>query len=876
MIPGVAWLALASGAVRAASFPLPGEWPCERGNGRLDGRAEVRGEIREPRVRWRQFAGSTDVYVAWEPGREGGALSVDPGTVEGEGPAAEPRWRLPEPMGEVGGQRQALPTSGDTLYVDALPERPGLERVVFESGFNVPTVNGQWQPVRARCFAWEGGEWRQAWETPPIDMLFISQAVAGDFDSDGNLEIAFLPWYELVILDARTGAIEDRCRFTAGRSYGFLGAYDLEGDGRGEFVVMADFCRHVDVLGYRDGKLALLWQREIEPDISDPQKILRVNPTAAADVDGDGRLEVVVCTYNDGGDGRWHITVHEGLTGEVKADLPDECLQGVRDVNADGAAELLTVAATGAEAPEIGTIRVRALQGGETTTLWERVGTGWALWEPPGPGNTNNCATLGKREVMMRGGHVALRERDGDGDRLTVARWTDSGFEVMGGPAGERLEAVGLAEDGGLLACSAGSAEVRREFAASGGTARPVAAVTRGGAAGTVVVARDPSTSRPVVVAQGAGEELVALEEHEGQPRELWRIAGRGQSTNWPWEARGAVIADLRGDGGRQVLHATASPEGCARLVARELGGQSPEVWHHDFPGIAGHAPVWNMGGLILWQVGHFTDSARMDVLFTVRRSMMHSEESGVLLGLDGRELWRRARQIENRGVGGTPFAIADFDGDGLEDAASLHPSLFYILRGATGEDLIAQPALWPEVRGSHIYWGLPIAGEFEAAGGMDVFFATTRASLTGLVRADGSLAWWDAPDVSPNALPAIGDVDGDGRLEALGIGYPDGARCYDAATGEVKWALGGFAPGTSAGTASADIDSDGRDEALVTIGTTLYCLGADETGTAGRMEWKLDLPATIGPPTVADLTGNGQASVLLQGADGYVYCIGG
>jgi len=32
--------------------------------------------------------------------------------------------------------------------------------------------------------------------------------------------------------------------------------------------------------------------------------------------------------------------------------------------------------------------------------------------------------------------------------------------------------------------------------------------------------------------------------------------------------------------------------------------------------------------------------------------------------------------------LGGQPFAIADFDGDGLEDAASFYPSLFYICTG--------------------------------------------------------------------------------------------------------------------------------------------------------------------------------------------------
>jgi hypothetical protein len=41
-------------------------------------------------------------------------------------------------------------------------------------------------------------------------------------------------------------------------------------------------------------------------------------------------------------------------------------------------------------------------------------------------------------------------------------------------------------------------------------------------------------------------------------------------------------------------------------------------------------------------------------------------------------------------------------------------------------------------------------------------------------------------------------------------------------------------------------------------------------------VEWTLDLPTSVGPPAIADVGGNGQASVLLVGADGYVYCVEG
>src|SRR5262249_774794 len=190
--------------------------------------------------------------------------------------------------------------------------------------------------------------------------------------------------------------------------------------------------------------------------------------------------------------------------------------------------------------------------------------------------------------------------------------------------------------------------------------------------AGPVAVAWPRGAAHPTLLAQGSGEEIVTLESprHAAAPTKLHRIPGRGQSTQWP-EARGPVIADLFGDGHRQLLFATASPNGAARFVAADLRGR--EVWHHDFPDIPGGPPIWNVGGIVLWQVGHFTADKpvrpsrlrRQDVLVTVRRSMMHSEETCLLSGKDGSELWRRDRQVSHRGVGGAPFALADFNGDG-------------------------------------------------------------------------------------------------------------------------------------------------------------------------------------------------------------------
>ncbi len=917
------------------AFPVPEEWPAYRRDGSLQAHSPARGSIVSPRIVWRQFVGVLEGRIVLEPAPGQRRLvlplaEVEPGSVS---PGLVEEDFLPK--SDLGENELR---SATTAYADVLPEEPGPEKIEFESGFAKPTVNGQWQKCVGRCFARREGKWVQVWETQPIDLLFQPLPLVGDFDGDGRPEIAILPFHELLLLDARTGAIKDRCRFTDTRSYGFFGAYDFEHDGRTEFLVQADFSKHVDVLGFRNGKLGLLWQRNVEADISNPQKILRVGPNPVADVDGDGQDEVLTTIFNERGDQRWRVTVHEALTGRVKAELPDEYLAGLLDLEGRGVSQLLTVRATGAGVPKFGAIRVHSLEGNRFTTLWQKEDAAWETWEPPLPANVQSTATLGRATVISRRGPqgvtIAIREAKDRGTglvTLSTARWGGRGFQRVMSVAGQGLQAVGLDRSDRLLVRVDYQPGEATRLQVVGAKATLLATRRIGGVPGPAAVAWPDDAKEPTIIVQGHGEEVVAFHPprgagqaypdtapgvrpspgaaateragapeyftvalaadiaapedgrtpispqplgavsgyaRAGRPGKLARIAGRGQGTSWP-ETLGPVVADLAGDGRRALLLAAASPGGFARLQALDLSGRA--LWQHDFPNIPGTAPVWNTGGIVLWQAGHFTDPRRQDVLVTIRRSMMHSEETALLSGRDGRELWHRDRQISQRGVGGTPFALADYDGDGLEDVASLHPSIFYLLKGNTGADLLAKDATWKEVPAQPVYWGQPIAGDFLGTG-RPLFFG--GRSMTGLVRTDGSLVWWDALDQSAQDWPVFGNFTGQGRLEAMGAGYPDGIRCYDAATGRVLWRLPMPAPGSVIGSTSADLNGDGRDEALFVIGQQLVCLGAGRTPAEGSVLWRLPLPAQTGPPSLAVLGRSESLSILLVGADGFVYAV--
>ncbi|HMI64568.1 MAG TPA: VCBS repeat-containing protein [Cyclobacteriaceae bacterium] len=859
-------------------FPKPGEWPSFRRSGTLEAHSPLRGNMIKPGIVWKEFVGALESRIVIESGDKNTKLSL-PGEELNLSAAADSIALadfIPIPKSE-----EDNTSSWTSTFADVLPEYPGKEKLDFESTFNKPMINGQYVPSFGTCLARQNGQWTKVWETKPVKDLFNPLPLVGDFDGDGTKEIAILPFYQMKLVDARTGQVKDSCRFNDNRSYGFHGVYDFDSDGKSEFLVQADFSKHVDVLGLRNGKLTLLWQRKIEPDIADPQKIMRVAPNPVMDIDNDGQPEVLTTIFNDAGDGRWHLTFIDAITGKTKIDFPDEVFAAPLDVDGDGISELLTTCTRGVGV--LAKIRVRSVKEIQPHIIWEKENAGWQTWDPPLPSHVKSMATLGQRTVLsqIRGkiAYVVLREPGTS--TLSLAQWAGSSFKPITTITGENLEGLGFDTTGRLLVRS------RHRFGQPSPLLIANGNVTRhtthriGCATGSAVVAWPDGAKDPTIVVQGAVEEQVTFQptNSNGGKVHLKYVSGRGQGSWWP-TTLGPVVADLVGDGRRQLLVADAGPSGFARLSAKDLDGRV--LWQHEFPLIAGTPPPQNTGGVILWQAGHFTDAVRQDVLVTTQRSKMHSEETFLLSGQDGHVLWHRDKQISKRAVGGNSFAVADYDGDGLDDVASLWPSILYLLKGTTGADILAMDAKWKQVYAKQVYFGQAVAGNFLNEGKPALFFSGRL--MTGVIRLDGTLVWFDALDKSPGYLPSLGDFDGDGRADVVGVGYEDGVRCYDMASGQVKWRMANPADGFGnfgqkadnpvRGSASADVDGDGRDEALIAVGRTLFCLGAPVAGSVGEIRWSVELPAEIGPPTVVSLDKASGISILVVGSDGYVYCL--
>jgi hypothetical protein len=890
-----------------------GEWPRYGRDSALTGRSPLKGRISKPRTVWSYSAAGQELSVdisrlVGQRKVQLNGVAIDSET-ETNKKAVVPgrRKRTEGPLQDLDGSGilRAVRESFHERWAKILPEVKGWQRAAWNHTWTDEKV------CRLQLFAYDQGfaNPRLVWQSdPPEDTIFQPLNIVYDVDGDGTQEVCVAAHYRVMIFDGITGRKETELRYHHSRPYGWFGLADVDADGQMELITIGDFQSHIDVLGYDRKKpepqrLSVIWRRDIEQNIEDRKKWPQVPPQPVVDVTGDKRLEIVLNLFNDIGDGQWHTVVLDGPTGMQLQDFPRRFLQGTTDVDGDAKAELFLIATDGALVPAFGRVELVSLA--KPSLDWSLPYGTWATGDLPALGTTwSTTASQGMRQLFSAQDTenrtlfiVAERTpaaeapfvtslkalRFGDANRIETV-WEVTGFsgdvQFIALTSGETQEPMlsirlQLPQDITLsLVCS--NAQTRLT------EVRPL-----GVTPSTPIAARLRSNGPVVVIAEAAAQQITALlppASLTNAPTLVWRRPGRGMSDGSRW--LGPVAADLKGDGGSEVVVASQDSSGRALLVAYGYDGSI--VWQQTFEHTPGAVPIWNVGALTFWWPGNFRTKDHVDIFVNTRRGPMHSDVGHLLDGRTGVIVWSREKASLSGqfrwGYAGIPPAVADLDNDGRDELICLYPVCFWIADGRTGElkhgvELASRKKLpaWAA-------YGEPIICRFTDEGAPTILLDSQY--ILALLDTNGAPLWHGLGRADFPTAPekgnvgqttatkhALVDFDGDGRFEIASAGYGDGVRAIDARDGKVLWSLPAPTP-TCHRVAAVDIDGHKGDELLLTAGNKLFVITGDRA--AGRILWEWTAPATLSMPAIADTDGDGFAEILLQSADGVVHCIGG
>ncbi len=789
-------------------------------------------------------------WVAHPPGLNFGNVVTEAGDLDGDGRTeiaikagrpAEPYSAAALVSGETGKllwQYDVEPMSYSwDLHVDHFfPGSVSKQLVVLMQGYPPDKDNGY---IVLFDFKTPGERPTQVWRYDFHQYTCYPPVMRVDLEGDGVDELAIVTHSQMWLLDVYTGAVKQYLGWDVSpgnaRSYGMNRFVDLNNDGLKDFLCIADFAQHHEVLLNKNGKLEQAWHHGWGESVMTGKVVTTWPDPPHADVDGDGELEIVVSMYNSEKEDAWLIRVYDAVTGRLEYSAPGAIAAAVGDVDGDGIAEIGANISSDPTNTERDGARLLEVVDGTLSAVWEETSGAFSA----GPAKSSRTRT-GPRS----GGTTP-----------------ESGFRFMG-------------KDG----TSVFSYEKKKGpvFETHPHSA-PVASVDFS-AVPPLKIGQYPTLLAADITGDGQNEILIYTGnmlravrlEPDGAIREVFRC----ESSGLPG------ISDLNGDGALEIITARISKIDRPVVEAHTPALNNRLLWRKQFPVSSHEGLPWTSRPFYV-RAGRFTGKETPDLYVWAGMPVVRSV---VLDGLTGEIVWERNQASAGRYWGPTHnlVAVADYDADGNEDLFFTNPDQFCVGDGAEGEFLLGPLS-------QNTFFKQPSMGLYTLPAILDtkttpiVCFFGGHYFQAAMSLPDKPL-WYALPVTGEARTASQGFLQAQDGSWLMGIGRQNGKfACVNVADGELRWELDLQA--SCAEICTLDVDGDGYQEFIAeTSHGTLYAIG-DEAGRP-RQVWCANLPANggvpghfypagYGAPIAADVNNDGRSEILVSLQDGCVYVLG-
>lgn len=260
-----------------------------------------------------------------------------------------------------------------TLHVGKyMPGASGQQIIVLMHGYPPDPKNGY---IALFAFDSPGQPPVQKWRYDFDAYTCFPSLLQTDLDGDGATEIVVETHSRMWFLDATTGEVKHFAQWDVSpaniRSYGLVKFTDLDKDGREDFLCIANFAQHHEVLLNRYGKMQKAWHHGWPESVTTGKVATKYPPVPDVDIDGDGHMEIVLSMFNADNEAAWALRVYDAITGDLKYTAPGAIAVSCVDVDGDGAAEILSNLSTDPTGTATTGAKLWKVKEGKLEGVWE-------------------------------------------------------------------------------------------------------------------------------------------------------------------------------------------------------------------------------------------------------------------------------------------------------------------------------------------------------------------------------------------------------------------------------------------------------------------------------------------------------------------------